>query len=68
MEVRVQGKCGPVVNNVDDVCSGKYSNSYRISRGSGWLSCGANRRNSPIWKRRFIEPFKSWRIKSWPGC
>ncbi len=34
----------------------------------GGPSCGANLRNAPIWKHRFIEPFKSWRIKSWPEC
>ncbi len=60
MEVRVQGKCGPVVNNVDDACSGKYSQQLQDQQGQ-WvaqLRVLPTGRNSPIWKRRFIETFQ----------
>ena len=59
MEVRVQGKCGPVVNNVDDGAAAQAQQQLQ-DRQEQWVAQLRGepvRRFKPIWKHRFIEPF-----------
>ena len=67
MEVRVEGKCGPLVNNVDEVL--RQIQQQLQDQQEQWVAqLRDHRRSSLIWKLVFIKPFKVWRIKSSPGC
>ena len=54
MEVRLQGKCGPMVKNVGKVLR-QVQQRLQDQQGQ-WV---AHLRSLPIWKRIFIEPFKT---------